>query len=418
MIEISTAKNLDATDTLSQFRNRFYIPMHQNIPVVYLCGNSLGLQPITAKNAILTELDSWATLGVEGHFIGANPWIDFHKPLAELSTKIVGAKAHEIVVMNSLTVNLHLLLVSFYQPTAQKYKILMEGGAFPSDQYAVESQVKFHHLLPEDAIVEIFPRANEHTLRTEDIIEKIKELGNSLALVLFGGVNYYTGQAFAMQAITEAGQSVGAKVGFDLAHAVGNIPLQLHDWKVDFAVWCSYKYLNSGAGGTSGVFIHEKYAEDYTRSRFAGWWGHDRKNRFLMQKGFVPMFGAEGWQLSNAQILPMAVHKAALEIFEEAGMENLRAKSEKLSKFAIDLLKQFNEEQTTTKVTILTPQNPQERGCQLSLLFAENGREIFQKLRQNGIIADWREPSIIRIAPTPLYNSFEDVWKFYEALKM
>jgi kynureninase len=418
MIEISTAKNLDATDTLSQFRNRFYIPMHQNIPVVYLCGNSLGLQPITAKNAILTELDSWATLGVEGHFIGANPWIDFHKPLAELSTKIVGAKAHEIVVMNSLTVNLHLLLVSFYQPTAQKYKILMEGGAFPSDQYAVESQVKFHHLLPEDAIVEIFPRANEHTLRTEDIIEKIKELGNSLALVLFGGVNYYTGQAFAMQAITEAGQSVGAKVGFDLAHAVGNIPLRLHDWKVDFAVWCSYKYLNSGAGGTSGVFIHEKYAEDYTRSRFAGWWGHDRKNRFLMQKGFVPMFGAEGWQLSNAQILPMAVHKAALEIFEEAGMENLRAKSEKLSKFAIDLLKQFNEEQTTTKVTILTPQNPQERGCQLSLLFAENGREIFQKLRQNGIIADWREPSIIRIAPTPLYNSFEDVWKFYEALKM
>jgi kynureninase len=411
------ARQQDAQDILASFRQQFHIPLHEGKPCVYLCGNSLGLQPKTAAQALSNELQKWANLGVEAHFKGENPWLSYHKNLTPTTAKLVGAKPHEVVVMNNLTVNLHLLLVSFYQPTPTRYKILMEGGAFPSDQYAAESQVKFHGFTPEDAIVEIFPRKGEYTLRTADIEAKIAELGSSLALVLFGGVNYYTGQVFAMQSLTQKGHEVGAKVGFDLAHATGNVLLQLHKWEVDFAVWCTYKYLNSGAGGTSGVFVHEKYAQDPTLPRFAGWWGHNEQERFLMKKGFQPSYGAAGWQLSNAQILPMAVHKASLDIFEEAGMENLRAKSEKLTAFAAFLIDNFNQEQDNISIQVLTPNETAERGCQLSLVVDKNGKQVHEKLAQAGVIADWREPDVIRIAPVPLYNSFEDVWRFYKALK-
>lgn len=416
-LNIQTAKNLDLQDSLKDFRQLFHIPLHQGQEVIYFCGNSLGLQPITAKEMVLEELDKWAKYGVEGHFVEQKGWKDYHKLLTPATANLVGAKAHEVVVMNNLTVNLHLMMVSFYQPTKQRYKILMEGGAFPSDQYAAESQVKFHGLNPNEAIIELLPREGEITLRTEDIVEKINSLGNELALILLGGVNYYTGQCFDMQAITAAGHKVGAKVGFDLAHAAGNVKLALHDWKVDFAVWCTYKYLNSGAGGTSGVFIHEKYAHDTTLNRFAGWWGYDEKSRFLMQKGFKPMYGAEGWQVSNAQILPMAVHLASLEIFEQAGMNNLRKKSEQLTAFAEQLIAQLNEETGKSIIKIITPKNPQERGCQLSLVFAENGKKIHQEMTKKGIVADWREPDVIRIAPVPLYNTFTDVWRFYEILR-
>lgn len=411
------AKQQDKEDKLADFRQQFYIPEHENKPCIYFCGNSLGLQPKTAKAAILAELEDWANLGVEGHFKGKNAWLTYHKLLTPTAAKLVGAKPQEVVIMNNLTVNLHLMMVSFYVPTKQRYKILMEGGAFPSDQYAAESQVKFHGFEPDNAIVELFPRAGEYVLRTEDVEAKIAELGASLALVLFGGVNYYTGQAFEMQKIAKAAHKAGAKVGFDLAHAVGNILLNLHEWQVDFAVWCSYKYLNSGAGGTSGVFIHEKYANDSTIPRFAGWWGHQESERFLMKKGFQPSYGAEGWQLSNAQILPMAVHKASLDIFEAAGIENLRAKSEKLTSFAAFLIAQFNLEQNKVQIRVLTPTNIAERGCQLSLVFDKNSKQIHEQLTSKGIIADWREPDVIRIAPVPLYNTFEEIWRFYEVLK-
>ena len=416
MLTQLTAQNLDAADTLKDFQLRFHFPQHNGQNCIYFCGNSLGLQPIVAKDAINAFLEDWANLGVNGHFTGENAWKDYHKQLTPTTAKMMGAKFHEIVIMNNLTVNLHLMMVSFYKPTKKRYKILVEGGAFPSDQYAVETQAKFHGFEPDEVMVEIFPREGETILRTQDIVAKIAELGDTLALVLFGGINYYTGQLFDMQAITAAGQKAGAKVGFDLAHAAGNVPLQLHEWNVDFAVWCTYKYLNSGAGGTSGVFIHERYANDTSLNRFAGWWGYDEKDRFLMQKGFKPIFGAEGWQLSNGQILPMAVHKASLQLFEEAGIENLRAKSEKLTAFAESLIEQVNTLHKNTLIKIITPKNPKERGCQLSLVFSKNGKEVFKKLAENGVIADWREPDVIRIAPIPLYNSFQDVWRFYEIL--
>lgn len=427
------AIQLDATDSLAHFREKFWIPTISTLnsisnkkdsdnekekqEVVYFCGNSLGLQPKTTKAYIEQELEDWKNLGVEGHFHGKNPWLTYHKLLTKQAAKIVGAKEIEVVVMNNLTVNLHLLMVSFYRPTQKRFKIVMEGGAFPSDQYAVESQVKFHGFSPDEAIVELIPRTGEDTLRTEDITKKIEELGDSLALVMIGGVNYYTGQFFDLEKITEAAHKVGAKAGFDLAHAAGNVPLKLNEWNVDFATWCSYKYLNSGAGGTSGVFINEKYADDDSLPRFAGWWGHDEKSRFQMKKGFIPMRGAEGWQLSNAQILPMAAHKASLDIFEEAGFENLRQKSEKLTAYMEFLIESFNKEQSKIKVKILTPQNKAERGCQLSLVFDKEGKKIHEILTQKGVISDWREPDVIRIAPIPLYNSFMDCYRFYEILK-
>jgi kynureninase len=413
----STAAHLDATDPLAAFRQEFHLPPGPDgQPCAYFCGNSLGLMPKAARAAAEQEFATWERLGVEGHFQAPSFWMHFHDTLTEASARLVGAKPLEVVVMNNLTVNLHLLLVSFYRPTATRYKILMEGGAFPSDQYAIESQARLHNLDPDDAIVELVPRPGEHTLRTTDIEAKIAELGDSLATVLIGGVNYYTGQAFDMAAIAKAGHAVGAYVGFDLAHAAGNLHLQLHDWDVDFACWCTYKYLNSGPGGTSGVFVHERFANQPDLVRLAGWWGHDPSVRFQMKKGFRPMPGAAGWQLSNAQIFPMAIHRASLDIVDRAGgMAALRRKSEQLTAHLESLIRNLNL--PTTKLEIITPADPAQRGCQLSVLVHERGRELFDFLAAQGIIADWREPNVIRLAPVPLYNSFEDVERVGAALR-
>lgn len=416
---LSFAQQLDQQDTLAKFRNEFYIPQHNGKPAIYLCGNSLGLQPKTAKAAIDQELKDWAELGVEGHFAGKNPWMYYHHFLTEKAARVVGAKPSEVVVMNNLTANLHLMMVSFYRPTKTRYKIMMEVSAFPSDQYAMETQARFHRLNPDDAIIELKPRDGEYTLRTEDIIAKINEHKDDLAIVMMGGVNYYTGQAFDMQTITKAAHAVGANVGFDCAHAAGNLNLKLHDWDVDFAVWCSYKYLNSGPGGTSGVFVHERHGNNPELVRFAGWWGHDEKERFQMKKGFKPMEGAAGWQLSNAQIFPMAIHKASLELFDEAGIENLRAKSEKLTGYLEFVLNEINSTSNIQHSTfsIITPQTSADRGCQLSIIVKENGKKLFDYLNENGIMPDWREPDVIRMSPVPMYNSFEDVYRIGVALK-
>ncbi|RNI30198.1 kynureninase [Rufibacter immobilis] len=411
---LAYAQAQDQADPLRTFRDQFHIPQQNGQDTVYLCGNSLGLQPKAARAAVEAEMTKWAELGVEGHFTGDSPWFTYHATLAAPTARVVGAKPEEVVVMNQLTVNLHLMLVSFYRPQGPRYKILTEAGAFPSDQYALESQVKFHGFDPEDAIIEVAPRAGEHTLRTEDILRTIQENADSLALVMMGGINYYTGQVFDMAAITQAAHAAGAVCGFDLAHAAGNVVLHLHDWDVDFAVWCTYKYLNSGPGGTSGVFVHERHAQNPDLPRFAGWWGHDQSVRFQMKKGFIPMPGAEGWQLSNSQILPMAVHKASLELFDQAGMDNLRAKSEQLTaylEFLINGLQQPKE-----ALEVITPAEPSARGCQLSLLVHQNGRQLFDTLMANGFILDWREPNVIRVAPTPLYNTFEDVYRFGQFL--
>lgn len=338
--------------------------------------------------------------------------MSYHEIFPKLLSKIVGAKEEELVVMNQLTVNLHLLMVSFYQPTAQRYKIICEAKAFPSDQYALESQVKFHGLNYEDAVIEVAPRAGEHTIRLEDILAVIEQHKDSVALVLFGGVNYYTGQLFNMQAITKVAHSVGAICGFDLAHAAGNIELHLHDWNVDFACWCSYKYLNSGPGGVSGVFIHEKHIANKELNRFAGWWGYKKDTRFKMERGFEPIPTAEGWQLSNAPVLSMAAHKASLDIFDEAGMEKIHAKRKLLAGYLHFILNEINQQQAEKVIEIITPNNEAERGCQVSILMLKNGKQIFDELMKQGVIADWREPNVIRVAPVPLYNSFEDVWSF------
>lgn len=405
---------MDAEDALAPFRERFHLPLHEGKPVAYFCGNSLGLQPKSVRNALLQELDHWEQHGVEGHFRGEMPWMYYHKFLTPLAAPLVGAAPSEVVVMNTLTVNLHLMMVSFYRPQGSRYKIVMEAGAFPSDQYAVESQVRFHGFTPEVAIVELAPREGELTLRTEDILSTIAREGDSVALVMFGGVNYYTGQWYDMAAITQAAHAVGAKVGFDLAHAAGNVPMQLHDWGVDFAVWCSYKYLNAGPGGPGGVFVHERHAQNANLPRFAGWWGHDEAVRFQMQKGFSPMTGAEGWQLSNAQIFSFAAHKAGLEIFAEAGMARLRAKSQRLTAFMEMVLRDVGG--NTGLFRQITPQDLAQRGCQLSLLTDGRGRELFEHLARQGVVCDWREPNVIRFAPVPLYNRFEDVWRLGQAV--
>jgi kynureninase len=409
------AREADAKDPLKPFREQFLIPTAAGKEAIYLCGNSLGLQPKSTRTYLDRELDKWAEYAVDGHFHAPEPWFHYHELLKGPLARIVGAKPEEVVVMNNLTSNLHFMMVSFYQPTAKRYKILMEGGAFPSDQYAVESQVKYHGY-GEEAIVEVFPREGEHTLRTEDILAAIEQHQDELALVLFAGLQYYTGQVFNMEAITAAGKAAGAKVGFDLAHAAGNVPLQLHDWGVDFAVWCSYKYLNSGPGSNGGVFVHERYAKDTELHRFAGWWGHDEKERFLMQKGFKPMYGAGGWQLSNGNILPLAAQRASLEIFEQAGIDNLRQKSLELTGYLEYLLRE-EVSSSKNKLQIITPSKPEERGCQLSLFVEKDGKQLFEKISQAGVIGDWREPNVIRIAPTPLYNSFTDVYQFALLLK-
>lgn len=406
---------MDAQDPLQSFRNQFYFPQHEGKDAIYFCGNSLGLQPKSTQQYIQRELEQWHTYGVEGHFRGEHPWFHYHKYLQPQTAHVVGAKEQEVVVMNTLTVNLHLLMVTFYRPTKERFKIIMEAGAFPSDQYAIESQVKWHGFVPAEAIVEVAPRLGEDNLRTEDILATIAQHGDETALVLFGGVNYYTGQFFDLKAITQAGHRAGAYVGFDLAHAAGNVPLQLHDWEVDFASWCSYKYLNGGPGGPSGVFIHEKHGNDRDLPRFAGWWGYDEQQRFLMKKGFIPMSGAEGWQLSNASILSFAAHRASLDMFAAATMPALRAKSEKLTGYLEFLLQQLIREGYSLQ--LITPKNEAERGCQLSLLTDAKGKQLFDYLSNNGVICDWREANlptgqagVIRLAPTPLYNRFEEVW--------
>jgi len=412
---IDFARRLDAQDTLKDFRHQFYIPSVNNKESIYLCGNSLGLQPKTARQAAEQEFLDWQNLGVEGHFHGTNPWLHYHEYLEEKEARVVGAQPAEVVVMNNLTTNLHLMLVSFYQPNTERYKIITEAGAFPSDQYALESQVRFHGLYPDVAIIELTPRPGEHTLRTDDILQTIKEHGPELALVMMGGINYYTGQVFDMDAITKAGHEAGAYVGFDLAHAAGNILLHLHEWEVDFAVWCTYKYLNSGPGGVAGTFVHEKHSNNPKLPRFAGWWGHNKAERFQMRKGFKPMAGAAGWQLSNGSIFPMAIHKASLDIFAAATMPALRRKSELLTAYLEYLINDIGVSEDNLE--IITPADPAQRGCQLSLLVHQNGRSVFDKLTQAGVILDWREPNVIRVAPTPLYNTFEDVFCFAEILK-
>jgi kynureninase len=403
------AKQLDAQDELKHFRDQFYIPMMHGNECIYFTGNSLGLQPKSTQDYVLNELEDWATLGVEGHFHARNPWMPYHEIFPQQLSKIVGCLSNEVVVMNQLTVNLHLLMVSFYRPTKTKYKIICEAKAFPSDQYALESQVKFHGFDYDDAVIEIAPRADENCIRTEDILAAIEEHKDSLALVIFGGVNYYTGQVFDMKTITAAAHKVGVFCGFDLAHAAGNIELHLHDWDVDFACWCSYKYLNSGPGGVSGVYIHEKHCTNTDLQRFAGWWGYEKETRFKMGKGFKAIPTAEGWQLSNAPILSMAAHKAALDIVEEAGMTRLSAKAKMLSNYLLFVIDAVNANQN---IEVITPRNEAEKGCQVSMLMKQNGKQIFDELTKQGVIADWREPNVIRIAPVPLYNSFEDVWKF------
>lgn len=406
------AQGLDQTDILYSFRERFLFPQHNDKDVIYFCGNSLGLQPKSVGYLMEKELGDWAKYGVEGHFNAAMPWFSYHHFFSERLARIVGAKKDEVVAMNTLTVNLQLLMLSFYRPTAKRYKILMEAGAFPSDQYAIETQVRMHGYDPADAIIEVTPSEGENVIEEIDIVNAIKEAGDSLALVMIGGVNYYTGQYFDLENITKAAHSVGAYCGFDLAHAAGNIPLELHEWNVDFACWCSYKYLNSGPGGVGGAFVHERHGDNPNVFRLAGWWGNDEKTRFKMQKGFHPQRGAAGWQMSNAPVFNMVAHNASLDIFDKAGMKALREKSLKLTGYMEYLLKQISH----LPFTIITPQEPDRRGCQLSLLFDERGKEVFQALSENGVVADWREPNVIRIAPVPLYNTFEDCFTFYRIL--
>ncbi|GAA4308934.1 kynureninase [Mucilaginibacter gynuensis] len=405
------ALQLDEQDSLKHFRKEFLIPQHAGKDAIYLCGNSLGLQPVSAQKYIAEQLSSWQNLAVEGWFDGDAPWLSYHKQVAALAAPIVGAKISEVSIMNSLTVNLHLLMVSFYKPTANKFKIIMEGGAFPSDQYAVESQVKFHGYVPADAVIEIFPREGEYTLCTEDILKTIEENKDELALVLFGGINYYTGQYFDIEAITKAGHAAGAYVGIDLAHAAGNVAVKLHDWDVDFACWCSYKYMNAGPGGISGIFVHEKHFNDTSLNRFTGWWGYREDKRFLMAPGFDPAVGAEGWQVSTSPILLLALYKASLDVFERAGgIDALRVKGDALTAYLEFLIKAVNDEQGEEVFKIITPETIADRGSQLSLICKRDGKAIFNYLTQNGIIGDWREPNAIRLSPVPLYNSFVDVF--------
>ncbi|RZK52650.1 MAG: kynureninase [Pedobacter sp.] len=414
---LAFAQALDQQDILREMRDEFLFPQHKGKTFIYLCGNSLGLQPKVAREVLEVQLNNWQTLAVEGWFEGDSPWMFYHKELKRLMAPIVGAKSSEVCPMNTLTVNLHLLMVSFYQPKAKKYKIIMEAGAFPSDQYAIESQVRFHGFNPADAIIEVKPREGEYTLRTEDILKAIEENGNEIALVLFGGVNYFTGQWFDMPAITTAGHGIGAIVGFDLAHAAGNVPLQLNDWGVDFACWCSYKYQNAGPGGISGIFVHEKHFTDTSLNRFAGWWGYKEEQRFKMEKGFIPELGADGWQVSCTQVMPMALYHASLQLFEKAGpIDALRSKSKTLSSYMFYIINAVNNELGYEQFKIITPGNEEDRGAQVSIIAKADGKKIFDQLVANNVLGDWREPNVIRLSPVPMYNSFEDVFKTGELL--
>jgi kynureninase len=413
---LAFAQQRDKEDLLKHFREKFYIPLVNGKESIYFTGNSLGLQPKSTQEYVLNELEDWANYGVEGHFHARNPWLSYHELFPQRLSKIIGAKPEEIVVMNQLTVNLHLLMTTFYRPTKERYKIICEAKAFPSDQYAMQSQAQLHGWDPSEAIIEIMPREGNHTIDTTDILKAIEVHGDTVALVLFGGVNYYSGQVFDMERIAAAAHDAGAFCGFDLAHAAGNIELKMHDWNADFACWCSYKYLNSGPGGVAGVFIHERHATNTQLLRLAGWWGHDKASRFNMAKDFKPMATAEGWQLSNAPVLSMAAHKASLDIFEEAGMENLLKKGNELSNFLLFVLDEINNTAKEKVMEIITPLKEKEKGCQVSMLMLRDGKNIFEALKRHGVLADWREPNVIRVAPVPLYNSFEDVYRFGEMI--
>ena len=413
---LAEAERLDALDPLRGFRDEFLFPVSGGQSVVYLAGNSLGLQPRQARSYVEHELEDWARLGVDGHLEARNPWLPYHELLTGQVARLVGARPEEVVVMNTLTVNLHLMLVSFFRPSGDRFKILMEAGAFPSDRYAVASQLRLHGLRSEDALVEVAPRPGESAIRDGDLLEAIERHGPSLALVLIGSVNYLTGQAFDLPAIASAARRQGAKVGFDLAHGAGNLLLSLHDTGPDFAVWCSYKYLNGGPGSLGGCFVHERHANTPDIPRFEGWWGHDKESRFQMVPDFRPLAGAEGWQLSNPPILQLAALRASLELFDRATMQELRRKSEKLTGYLEGLLAHLPE----GFCRILTPGEPQRRGAQLSLRLLGrlrgDGRDLTRRLREAGVVCDFREPDVIRVAPAPLYCGFQDVALFARTL--
>ncbi len=409
------AAELDRTDPLASYRQQFHIPRYQDGEEIYFCGNSLGLQPKTTERYVREELEDWARLAVKGHFAGRRPWMPYHELLTEKTARLVGAEPVEVVNMNSLTVNLHLMMASFYRPTPARHRVLVERGAFPSDRYAAASQIRFHGFDPDVSLVELASSAGHRGLDMDEVEAVIRSEGERLALVLLPGVQYYSGQAFDMARLTRAAHAVGAVAGFDLAHAAGNLPLQLHDWDVDFAVWCNYKYMNAGPGAVAGCFVHARHARAFMLPRFAGWWGHDKATRFRMQPEFVPMPGAEGWQVSNPPILALAPLLASLEVFDAADMARLREKSLRLTGYLEFLL----DERLAEAVEIITPRNPAERGCQLSLRITgtrSRAREIFTRLEQAGVTADWREPDVLRVAPVPLYNTYTDVYRFVEKL--
>jgi kynureninase len=408
------AKEQDRNDTLSNYKNKFHIPKdkHGN-NLIYMTGNSLGLQPKQTRAYVNQELEDWANLGVEGHFEAKNPWLSYHEFLTEPMANIVGAKPIEVVVMNTLTANLHFMMASFYQPTKTRYKIVIESDAFPSDKYAVESQLRHHGFNHKEGLILWKPRKNEELLNYEDLETILNQQGDEIALIMIGGVNYYTGQFLDLKRITELGHKHGCIVGFDCAHGAGNVQLNLHDSGADFAAWCTYKYLNSGPGSLAGCFVHERHAYRKDLNRFAGWWSHNKQTRFNMRNEFNQLPGAEGWQLSNPPILSMAAIKASIDLFAEIGMEKLIAKSKKLTGYFEFLLKQLGED----TIRIITPSNPKERGCQLSIQVKNADKTLHNKLTEAGVISDWREPDVIRCAPTPFYNSYEDVYHLVEKLK-
>jgi len=411
---LSYAQQQDQNDPLKKYREEFLIPTNsKGEELVYLCGNSLGLQPKKTSEYLQQELNDWAKFGVEGHTDAKNPWLPYHEFLNKAMAKIVGAKPNEVVIMNSLTANLHFMMVSFYRPTKTKYKIVIESDAFPSDKYAVESQLKFHGFDSNEGLILWKPREGEDLCRYEDLEKIMEEQGDEVALLMIGNTNYYSGQFFPIKKITELGHQYNAMVGFDLAHGVGNIQPNLHENGPDFAVWCTYKYLNSGPGSLGGCFVHERHANNSELNRFTGWWGHNKETRFNMRHEFDALSGAEGWQLSNPAILSMAAIRASLDIFDEAGFENIRAKSEKTTGYLEFLINELND----NRINIITPKNSEERGCQLSIQVKSADKKLHTQLTKAGVISDWREPDVIRVAPAPLYNSFEDVFEFVKRLK-
>ncbi|MGB4849543.1 MAG: kynureninase [Saprospiraceae bacterium] len=393
-----------------KYRDQFHIPLVNGKESIYLCGNSLGLQPKKVKEYVNEELDDWAALGVEGHLHARHPWLPYHEFLTKSMADLVGAHQNEVVVMNSLTVNLHLLMASFYKPTPKRHKILIESDAFPSDRYAVASQAQWHGFDPKESIVQWRPKQGEHCLQIDDLQSILEQHGEEIALILLGGVNYYTGQYFNIEEITKLGQQYGIVVGWDLAHATGNVELKLHEWNVDFAAWCSYKYLNSGPGSLGAIFVHDRHGNDTTIPRLSGWWGHNKQTRFGMRDDFDPLPGAEGWQLSNPPILPLAAMRASMEIFDQAGIKNLRDTSKRMMVDIYEIMV------TKKQIKMITPSHPDERGCQLSMLVERDGKTLFEHLSKNGVIADWREPNVIRIAVVPLYNTNDDVGRFLGVL--